>query len=64
MIVRAGVGTHTTLEIGERTVAAFGTNLLKSVLKKGLAVAHVIHARKMCYTVSGLRMFLLAARTN
>src|SRR5450755_2796163 len=55
MIVCARVGTHTTLEIGERTVAAFGTNLLKSALKKALAVAHVIHARKMCYSVSGSR---------
>jgi hypothetical protein len=33
-------------------------------LKKALAVAHVIHARKMCYSVLGSRMFLLAARTN
>src|ERR1700674_463548 len=34
MIVCARVGTHPTLEIGERTVAAFGTNLLKSALKR------------------------------
>src|ERR1700722_15110447 len=59
MLVCARVGTHTTLEIGERTVAAFGTNLLESAMKKGLLVAHVIpnqrcvilfRARECCFS--------------